>query len=182
MTCKRGPIVILALACLAIPSGIGWASGQQPPRPQQGEAAPDGLSAMELQRWLDAYVSMQAQEFLSLTDAQVPQFLGRLRALQTARRKHLQARNQLLLQLNRLVGPRATGLDEVRVRERLKSLDDLEVQAAVNQRLAYEALDQVLDLRQRARFRLFEDQMERRKLDLLARARRGAAARRGAGR
>jgi len=182
MTCKRGLIGILALACLAFPSGVGWASGQQAPRAQQGEALPNGLSAMELQRWLDAYVSMQAQEYLSLTDSQAPQFLGRLRALQTVRRKHLQARNQLLAQLNRLVGPRGTGFDELRVRERLKSLDDLDVQAAIDQRQAYEALEQVLDLRQRARFRLFEDQMERRKLDLLARARRGAALRRGAGR
>ena len=34
-----------------------------------------------------------------------------------------------------------------------------------------EAVDQVLDLRQQARFRVFEEQMERRKVELLLRAR-----------
>jgi hypothetical protein len=35
-----------------------------------------------------------------------------------------------------------------------------------------EALNQVLDVRQQARFRVFEEQMERRKMELLMRARR----------
>ena len=38
-------------------------------------------------------------------------------------------------------------------------------------RQALEGVDQVLDLRQQARFRLFEEQMERRKVELLMRAR-----------
>jgi hypothetical protein len=38
----------------------------------------------------------------------------------------------------------------------------------------------VLDVRQQARFRTFEEMLERRKLDLLMRARQGAA-RRGSG-
>ena len=39
-------------------------------------------------------------------------------------------------------------------------------------RQAMEGLNQVLDLRQQARFRVFEEQMERRKVELLMRARR----------
>ena len=38
-------------------------------------------------------------------------------------------------------------------------------------RKALDALDQTLDLRQQARFRVFEEQMERRKLELVTRAR-----------
>ena len=38
-------------------------------------------------------------------------------------------------------------------------------------RKAYEAIDQVLDLRQQAQFRVFEELMERRKLELVMRAR-----------
>jgi hypothetical protein len=37
------------------------------------------------------------------------------------------------------------------------------------------ALDEILDVRQQARFRLLEEQLERRKIDLLQRARQGAA-------
>ena len=39
----------------------------------------------------------------------------------------------------------------------------------------YDALDEVLDARQQARFRIFEERLEARKLDLLMRARQGAA-------
>ena len=38
-------------------------------------------------------------------------------------------------------------------------------------RKAYNALDEVLDVRQQARFRVFEEQIERRKIELLMRAR-----------
>jgi hypothetical protein len=48
-------------------------------------------------------------------------------------------------------------------------------------RRAYESLDEVLDVRQQARFRIFEEMIERRKMDLLMRARQAAAARRGRG-
>ena len=44
-------------------------------------------------------------------------------------------------------------------------------------RKAQGAVDQVLDVRQQARFRVFEENMERRKLELLARARQANRAR-----
>jgi hypothetical protein len=65
------------------------------------------------------------------------------------------------------------------VRERLKGLKDHDQRAAAELLKAYEALDQVLDVRQQARFRVFELNMERQKLDMLLRARQGAARRRG---
>jgi hypothetical protein len=39
-------------------------------------------------------------------------------------------------------------------------------------RKAHDAVDELLDARQQARFRVFEEEMERRKFDLLSRARR----------
>jgi hypothetical protein len=38
-------------------------------------------------------------------------------------------------------------------------------------RKAYNGIDEVLDVRQQARFRVFEDQIERRKIELMMRAR-----------
>jgi hypothetical protein len=48
-------------------------------------------------------------------------------------------------------------------------------------RKAYDSLDEVLDVRQQARFRIFEENLERRKMDLLLRARQRTAGRRGDG-
>ena len=61
--------------------------------------------------------------------------------------------------------------DENQLRDRLKALDDSEAQAAAEIKQARANLDQILDVRQQARFRLLEEQMERRKLELFARSR-----------
>ena len=54
---------------------------------------------------------------------------------------------------------------------RLKALQELDEGSGVDVRKAYDAIDQVLDVRQRAKFRVFEELMERRKLELVSRAR-----------
>ena len=48
-------------------------------------------------------------------------------------------------------------------------------------RKAYDGVDEMLDIRQQARFRLFEEQMEQQKLDLLMRARQMHGPLRGRG-
>ena len=57
------------------------------------------------------------------------------------------------------------------MRERLKALDELDARAATELAKAYEAINQVLDVRQQAKFRVFEENMENRKLELVMRAR-----------
>ena len=61
--------------------------------------------------------------------------------------------------------------DEGMLKERLTALQELESRTAAEMRRAYNAIDEVLDVRQQARFRVFEDQVERRKVELLMRAR-----------
>ncbi len=68
----------------------GAAAAQTPP----ADAA--DLRPAEIQRLFDAYLVMEAQQTLGLSDTQYPTFLTRLRALQETRRRHLQARAQLL--------------------------------------------------------------------------------------
>jgi hypothetical protein len=65
----------------------------------------------------------------------------------------------------------ATPFDEPAVTSKLKELDDFSARSTDEIRTAYDAIDQSLTLRQRARFRIFEEMMERRKLDLVSRAR-----------
>jgi len=62
-------------------------------------------------------------------------------------------------------------VEESEIKARLSSLQELESRTAAEMRKAYNALDEVLDVRQQGRFRVFEEQIERRKIELLMRAR-----------
>jgi hypothetical protein len=174
----------LFLAVLALPAASG---AQAPPGGNRANrAAADQLSPRDVADMLDAYAVVQAQDNLQLNDNQYGQFVTRLRKLQQTRRQNQQARNQMLGEIRRLLNPppsatpqAGTGLDEAGLRDRLKALRELDERAAGEIRRAYDSLDEVMDARQQARFRLFEEQLERRKLDLLMRARQSA--RRGGG-
>jgi hypothetical protein len=131
----------------------------------------------EVQRLFDAYIAMQAQERLQLSDAQYPTFLPRLKALLDLRRRNLAARRSLVAELGRATAGPA---DDRTIGEQLSRLRAFEQRSAAELALAYRAIDDVLDLRQQARFRVFEDQVERRKMELLMRARENIRNRRRA--
>lgn len=156
--------MILAMV-VAMPAG----ADAQVRAPRRALPQADGVSPGEIQRLFDAYVVMQAQQELQLSDEQYPKFLAAVKSLQTARQRGLADRGRLLQALRRLDA--AQSLDESQVRARMKELADLDARVAAEVRDAQAAIDQVLDLRQQVRFRLFEDQMERRKADLVIRAR-----------
>jgi len=127
------------------------------------------VSPAEIQRMFDSYALLQAQEQLKISDDRFPQFLTRFKALQDVRRRGLQERARFVQELRRLVNdPQA---DEAQIKDRLKSLDELETRSDGEVRKAYDAINQVLDVRQQAKFRVFEENMERRKLELVTRAR-----------
>ena len=126
------------------------------------------MSPAEIQRLFDAYVMMQAQQALQLSDEQFPRFLARVKTLQEARRRGQMQRGRMLQEIRRLL--QSTGQDDA-LRTQLKALNELDARVDTEVRQALDGVDQVLDLRQQARFRLFEEQMERRKVDLLMRAR-----------
>jgi hypothetical protein len=133
------------------------------------------MSPGEIQRLFDAYLIIEAQQALQLTDQQYPQFLARLKGLQDLRRRHQQERMQLLMQLQRLTNPRVPPPgDETMIKERLTALQELESRTATELKKASAGVDEVLTLRQQARFRVLEEQVERRKLELLMRARQQA--------
>jgi Spy/CpxP family protein refolding chaperone len=163
---------------VAVAAGVATAQTQTPPPRGAGAAGRgDQSGPAEVQRLFDAYSVIRAQEALKLDDEQFAQFLPKLTALQETRRRNERAHNQIVAELGRLTGPNAQ-VDEAQVREKLKALQDLDVRAAAELRKAYDAIDQALDVKQQARFRVFELQMERRKLELMLQARRGEAARR----
>jgi hypothetical protein len=187
-------IGVMALA-FAAPSAGQPPAGQPPAGqaplplpPAPGEGHP--ISAGQIQRWFEAYTVLQAQEALALSEAQYGRFVTRLKSLQEVRRRHQQSRNRILNDLRRLTMPQGTqpaqpaqaaAPDESAIAERLRALRDEDDQGAADVKKAYSGVDETLDIRQQARFRIFEERMEQQKLELLMRARQNARANRARG-
>jgi hypothetical protein len=197
MTCHLGPSLAGSIIAAALALAAGTAQAAQPPdTPPAREGR--GLAPREIQQMIDAYVLMQAQPTLSLTDEQFPRFVARLKALQDARRQHQVGRNRIIMELNRLSRPNAApGQDatqpqrqdaaqaqrqdaaqaqrqDAAITQQLAALKDHDARWLAEIARASAALDEVLTPVQQARLRVFEEQMERRKLDLLMRARQAA--------
>jgi len=159
-------IVVGTLAPAAL-AAEGRASGGQERRQQpRGHVTPS-----DIQDQFDAYAIVQAQDTLDLSDEQFPQFVRRARELHATRRRMQAERMRLVLQLGQLL--RARQPDEARLDEATRALDAHDRATLEAVQAAYGAIDEVLDARQRARFRVLEQQLERKKLDMLSRARQG---------
>jgi hypothetical protein len=161
MTAKWIVAAVLVLMGFAGPARAQARGGAAP-----GDAA---VSPLELQRMFDAYSIVQAQEFLKISDEQYAKFLPRFKALLDTRRQVLQQRTRVLNSVRRMLLEAQP--DEGMLRDALKQLQEIDSRGEADARRAYDAIDQALDLRQQAQFRVFEEQMERRKLELVTRAR-----------
>lgn len=170
-----GLAVVIGLGLLQVPLGAQARRGAPPDE----TAAMAAASPAELQRLFDAYVLVQAEGTLQLTEAQYPQFLTRMRALQEARRRTQAERARIIVELRRLADcGRSDAPGRDRIPERLKALREIESRGHGEAQQALEKLDEVLEPVQQARLRVLEEQMERRKLELLVRARQTARERR----
>jgi hypothetical protein len=184
---------VVALLTVVVAAGLSpaWASTWSDREPAaafeqlgRGAARPGGpraggpVSVAEAERLFDRYMLGQARVVLQLTPDQMVQFaqrFERVQALQRLRQRQRQRRLAELTALNRNVA----GTDDAAVAGLLQSLDAELADADRQVREAREELDQVLTVRQKARYRTFELRMEREKLQLIARARaeaRGRAA------
>ncbi|HET7220810.1 MAG TPA: hypothetical protein VFJ02_22310 [Vicinamibacterales bacterium] len=176
--CSALAVVFAAQATAAL--GQAPPERNVPPRPASqaapaGDPASDSLSDADLAAALDAYALVQAQQWLSIADDKYRVFAARLKRLQDVRRRNQRIRHRLVMELRKLVGNRAApGADDAAIKAQLTALRDHDDRSALELRQAYDALDEVLDPRQQARFRLFEEQIELRKLDLMMRARERA--------
>lgn len=181
--------LVAALIALAVPvaSLAGPQQGQRatqspPPAPAVSPQLQDSdqpITAGQIQRLFEAFTALQAQQRLQLSDAQYFKFMPRLQVLQETRRKHQQAHQKILNDLRKLTNPETGSNDEAAIAERLKALKEEDAAAAADLSKAYDGVDETLDMRQQARFRIFEDNIEQQKLELLMRARANARAGRG---
>ena len=173
-------IVISIMVVLATAATARAEQGKEPPAKgatAQTEADTADVFATlratnELIGMLDAYATIQAQQAMQLGDEQYGRFIPLLKKLQETRRRNQQARNRMIGELRRLAGPRAAApADEGVIAEKLKTLREHDERAASEIRAAVGAIDEILTPQQQARFRIFEEHIENRKLDLLLRAR-----------
>ena len=160
---------VAGLACLCVAAPAPGQDTQTPPT----AAAPAPPAAGEVGRLFEAYALMQAQDTLGLADEQYGRFIGRFRALLDTRRRHAAARQQVIRELQQLTRGEAAP-DEATLRARLEALDEEDARARTEIRRAQDFVDEVLTVPQRARFRVLEDQLERRRWELMARARQSS--------
>lgn len=135
---------------------------------QQARSEGAAVDPTELARLFDAYTVMQAQEVLDLDETRFGPFVSRLRALQELRRRHLRERAVVLRGMRQLL---QTPGNDAQLQEKLDALARLDATTRADELKARDAVDEILDVRQRARFRLLEQQLELRKLELVNRAR-----------
>lgn len=159
--------------CLALGVGLfagDGVSGAQEKKDARDLAQLTGLQPGEIVAMFDAYVLVQAQGMLNLDDAQYGRFITRLKALQEARRRNQQRRQRIVAELTRLARPDSKA-DDPAIADQLRMLREHDERTAIEVKKAYDGVDEVLSVRQQARFRVFEEQMERRKFEFLTRAR-----------
>jgi hypothetical protein len=177
-TCLAGAVIAALVTTTAAfgqtpPAGNAQtqaARGQRGARPGGRAGLPAitaNMTPQQLQAHIDAYALVQAERELVLTTEQFPNFAGRLRRLHAIKRRHTIERRRLMGEMRALVQGNAPGRDEG-ILEHVRALDDVSDRTAVELRKAYQDMDAVLSPWQRGRFRLLEEQLERLKIELLA--------------
>lgn len=163
---------VLALGIICATPTVAAQARRVPPAGAAG-AGEAAVSPAEIQRMLDGYMLIQAQDVLQLTDEQFSKFMARVRTWQETRRRTQGERLRMVQDLRRMLNGRGGPIDEATIKERLKALDELETRANGEIQRQRNTIDEVLNPIQQARFRVFEETMEQRKIELLMRARQG---------
>ena len=139
--------IVAACLVLLLTSSAAFAQqrgGQAQARAQAQDQVPPPMALGEIQKLLDGYAIVQAQDYLGMTDAQFGPFLPKLRALQDVRRRNEQERMRLLMELRRLTNPRAQA-QESDIRDRVRLLRELQSRSVSDVQRAYDSIDQSLE-------------------------------------
>ena len=130
--------IAIAVVALMLTGAVAFA------QPAGQAQVPPPMPLGEIQKLLDGYAMVQAQEYLGMTDAQFGPFLPKLQALQAARRRGDQERMRLLMELRRLTNARSQAPDS-EIQNRVRALRDLEVRSVSDIQGAYDAIDQTAE-------------------------------------
>jgi len=171
-------VVVAALVALWGGTASAQVTPSAPDRVEQRPAAPrppdQPISSADIQAMFDAMAVLEAEKFVVLTPEQYPVFVQKLKRVQDARRQLNQRRNRAMNEMRALVNPNpgtAQTADDATIDAKLKEIDAIEAAGHDAIEKALDDLDQLLSPRQRARFRILEENTERKKLDFLTKVR-----------
>ncbi len=174
MTARSLRRALVAIALPALVSALP-AAAQLPPE-DSPEDRPPRPRREELHGMLDAYVISKLQEALRLSDEQYARVIVAQKKLDEQRRDYHRDGRELLQRLRQALA--ADKPSEAELSRLLERLDALRSEFEARQKAAHAALDALLTVEQRARYRLFMVEIEGRMQEMMREVRR---LRRGAG-
>ncbi|TAK14672.1 MAG: hypothetical protein EPO35_09185 [Acidobacteria bacterium] len=152
----------------------GGRQGQPAGQPQQPGPQGEGFSPAYIQQMFDTMAIVEAERFLPLSAEQYPGFVQKLKRLQETKMQANRRRTKVMNELRGLVGPQAMpDVPDALIDAKLKELAAAETEGPASIRKAQDELDAALSVRQRARLRMLEENVEKRKIDFLTRVRQG---------
>jgi len=153
-----------ALLCFTL---LGF--GQLPPAGEQ-EGGSRRPNREEIAGMLEAYIISKLQEALQLNDEQYARVIVAQKRLNEHRREHQRQRRETLQQLQRALA--AVEASDEEIARLLERLDQLRTDFETQQKADYKAIEALLTVKQRARYRLLEIEIERRMQELIREIRR----------
>lgn len=126
-------------------------------------------SGEEVDGMIDAYILSKLQDALVLSDEEFGRMVVAQKKMQDARRSYRRERNEVLRQMRQALRREDAG--EPELSPLLSRLDELHQGFLEEERARYRDIDTILDVRQRARYRILEGEIQRRLQQLIRQSR-----------
>lgn len=150
-------IAVLALSLVASVTSATWATETTAQNQRRNQDQPN---REEVEGMMEAYVLSKLQDALDLTDEQFGSMVVAQKKLSDTRREYRQNRMRVLQQMRQTLQRDQAGESELQ--PLLDQLDSLRDEFASTEKGRYDAIDGILDIRQRARYRILEVELQRR--------------------
>jgi Spy/CpxP family protein refolding chaperone len=150
---------LVSLSVLSIAIGATAQNRDRNPQPNREEV--EGM--------MEAYVLSKLQDSLGLTDEQFGSMVVAQKKLSDTRRAYRRDRMQVLRQMRQTLQREQAGESELN--PLLSQLDTLKADFLTNEENRYAAIDTILDIRQRARYRILEVELQRRLAQMMRQVR-----------
>lgn len=166
MKTKQLLLALVSLSVLAMAAGSTAQNRDRNPQPNR----------QEVEGMMEAYILSKLQDSLDLTDEQFGSMVVAQKKLSDTKRAYRRDRMQVLRQMRQTLQREQAGESELQ--PLLSQLDTLRDDFAGNQKSRYAAIDTILDIRQRARYRILEVELQRRLGQMMRQVRGGGNDRR----
>lgn len=150
---KIAGAVLLALCALAV---------AEPSEPWTAQPNRQDVRGM-----MEAYVLSKLQDALDLTDEQFGQMVVAQTKLSDTRHEYRQNRMRVLRQMRQILQDEDAGENELQ--PLLDELEALREEFLASEKSRYQAIDAILDVRQQARYRILEVELQRRLQEMMRR-------------